>query len=262
MFKNVSVKKKLLVASVVVELVVLLFGGDLLWSYWQGVRGMVRKELRGATSVQFDLARLDQALNEMTPKEKEAKKKVAGFGVEIDYLEADTVELDGRQTLAKAEMQELRCALAKQSGDSIQIDGRQFKRAVVEEDLARRLRAYEQAEKQLQSRRSTVAKRRETLDKAIVCIKRNEQEKQALADMSDTLNAELRLLEVATATSNFDFKQPNLTKAKTLARDVQKEVETLQRVCDQEHLAYEVPVNLDRRTATERFDAKFASAAK
>lgn len=262
MVNGTQTKNSVMVVAAVVAVVFLLIGGDLLWSYWQGVQGVVRKELRGATSVQFDLARLEQAINALTPTLKANKKTVTELGVEIEFLEADTVEMDRRQKLAQAEMQELRNALAQQVGDSVVIDGKSFKRAAVEDDLSRRLRAYEQAEKQLESRKSLVSKRRETLDKALGCIKQNEQEQQALADVADTLNAELQLLEVATATSHFNFQSPDLNKAKELARDVQKGVETLQRLCDQEELSYEIPVNLDRRTALERYDAKFPAGAK
>lgn len=262
MWNSANVKNAVLWVVVAVMAVVLLVGGDLVWSYWQGLQGVVRKELRDATSVQFELARLDQAIEALTPTLKENKKTVAELGVEIESLEADTVELERDQQLAKAEMQDLRTALAKRQGDVVLVDGKSFQRTAVEEDLSRRLRAYEQAETQLESRQALVVKRKEMLNKAINSIKQNEQEQQALVDLADTLNAELKLLEVATATSHFNFQPADLTKAQTLARDVQKKVETLQRLNDQAELSYEIPVNLDRRTATDRFDAKFASEVK
>ena len=61
-FEEEEMKQKTLKTAMgfgaVSTLLVALFGGDLVWSYWQGVQGLARDSLRDATSITFDLQRL------------------------------------------------------------------------------------------------------------------------------------------------------------------------------------------------------------
>ncbi len=238
-------------------LLVALVGGDLAWSYMQGVRGMVQESLRDATSIQFDLKRLDQAIDALTPTLRENRKTAAELDVEIEFLESDTGKMEDKQRLAKAEMQELRDAL-EGNATTIDIDGRAYDRATVESDLLRRLESYEMTQKQLATRRELLRKRRQTLSHAVSSIRDNEHEQRVLADLADSLNAELKLLGVASATSNMNFRNPQLAQTQELAAEIRKRILTLQQMCDHEQPGRGVQVNLDRRTAAECFDQTFA----
>lgn len=224
----------------------------------QGVRGMVQESLRDATSIQFDLKRLYQAIEALTPILQENRKTAAELDIEIEFLASDTKKMEEQQELARAEMQELREALDGNAA-TIHIDNRTYDRATVESDLLRRLEAYQLAEKQLVTRHDLLAKRRQALAHAVSCIRDNEHEQRVLADLADSLNAELKVLEVASATNDMSFDNPQSAQTKELASEIQKRISTLQRMCDHEELGREVQVNLDRRTATERFDETFAN---
>ena len=254
---NGKLTKNGLVVLAVLAVVAALIGGDLLWGYWHGVQGVVRNELRDATSVRFDLARLDQTIEGLGPVLRKNEKKAIEMKVGIECLEADTASIQKRQALAKAEMEELRGALRKES-ERIEIDRREFTRTEVEADLLRRLRAYEQTEKQLKTRQNILAKQRATFDKLNAGIKDEEQQLVALEQTADALNAELGLLEVAATTSQFEFESTELVKAKELAKAIEKRIRTLQRLCDRDSPQPGIPVNRDRRTAAQQFDERFS----
>ncbi|WP_417849360.1 hypothetical protein [Thalassoglobus sp.] len=244
--------------AAVVLLITALLGGDLAWSYWQGMQGVVQQGLRDATSIEFDLRRLDQAIEALTPQLQKNRKTAAELDVEIEFLAAETQKMEKKQRLAKAEMQELRDGLSRGVG-SIWIDGHMYARATVESDLQHRLEIYEQTDKQIRSRRDLLAKRRRTLEQAVTCLRDNENQQRSLSELADSLNAELKLLEVATATSGISFDQPNLAAAEELATEIEKRIRTLQLMHDQGELKSQIPVNLDRRSAADRFDQVFAN---
>ncbi|XZE53970.1 hypothetical protein SH139x_005746 [Planctomycetaceae bacterium SH139] len=259
MFEKAKLTKNVVWTSAAVVLLTALLGGDLLWSYWQGMQGMVRNGLRDATSIQFDLVRLEQAIEALTPTLQQNRKAAVELDVEIEYLANGTKEMAKKQKLARAEMQELRDALDTPCSGTILIDGQAFDRPTVESDLLRRLESYKQTEKQLGIRQALLSKRRQTLEHAVSYIRDNEREQIVLAELANSLNAELKLLEVASATSGMHFDQPDLAKTKQLATDIEKRIRTLQRLCDQDQFQHEVSVNLDRRTVTEQFDQTFAN---
>lgn len=242
--------------AIAVLLVTALIGGDLAWSYWQGMQGMVRDGLRDATSIEFDLQRLDQAIVALSPQLQENRKTAAELDVEIEFLEAETQQIEKKQRNAKAEMQELRDLLRSCTG-TILIDGRTYDRRTVESELLHRLEMYKQTEKQINSRRNLLSKRRRTLAQAVACIRNNENQQRNLVELADSLNAELKLLEVATATCDMKFDQPDLAATQELATEIEKRIRTLQLTSDQGELRSQIPVNLDRRTAADRFDQAF-----
>jgi chromosome segregation ATPase len=254
---NKNVTKNSLVVMAVLTAITALIGFDLMWSYWQGIQGVVHRELRDATSIEFDLVRLDQAIEALTPVIRKNRKVAANRDVEIEFLQSDTDVLEKKRKVAKSEMQELRNTLTDKEANKITIDGREYTRVEVEEDLSRRLRAYEQTEKQLNNRTRLLEKQRAALASAIASIRDNEQKQIELAEQADSLNAELKLLQIASATSQFQLQQPKLAKTNELATEIEKRIRTLQKLSDEEEKGQKIPVNQDRRTVTERFDSYF-----
>lgn len=255
-------KLKSQMTLVMAAVVLSLIGADQLWSYWQGTQWMVRSTLREATSIEFDLARLDQAIEDLTPTLQENRKSAAQLEVEIEVLEEDTQEIVDVQKLAKTEMQHLRDGLAVTSGSRVRIDGRNFARAEVEDDLSRRLSEYQQTERHLQARQSLLEKQRQTFTKVVATVRENAQQQIALAQTAEALNGELKLLEMSNATNSIALKRPALGQARELAKSVETRIRTLQKLSEQDLPKQAIPVNLDRRTVTERFDAVFAKSGK
>ena len=132
-------------------LAILAVGGDVISEYAAGLRGQVRSEIRNATSVEMDLARLDQLVQDYTPQLNENRKVAAELDVELEFLEKDTQSNREQQELKFAEMKKLREVLADEASadeDEVAVfEGRAFTRSEIEQDLSRRMRAYEQVDK-------------------------------------------------------------------------------------------------------------------
>ena len=238
-------------------LLVALFGGDLVWSYWQGVQGLARDSLRDATSITFDLQRLHQAIEDLGSVQQKNRQTAAKLDVEIEILAEDTKKIVDNQRFAKAEMRELREALSSDQ-EMILVDDHKYARKTIEADLLRRLEAYSLNERQLEAREDLLAERRQMLARVIACVRESEHEQKVLADQADALTAELRLLEVAQSTGDFEFDQPSFEQARKLKAEIQKRLEIAQRTQSQSESGLSVEVNLDRRTVAERFDQTFA----
>ena len=243
--------------SAVAALLVALFGGDLAWSYWQGFQGLARDSLKDATSVEFEMQRLHQAIDGLKPTLVKNRQIAAKHEAEIQFLADDTNRIEKLQELAKAEMHELRRVL-KSSDKVMMIDDQEYDRKTIEADLSRRLEAYSLKEHQLSARKKLLAERHQTLAKVVNCIRENEHEQKLLADQAEALDAEIRLLEVAQSTSDLEFDQPAIATVRKQKRELQKRLETMRCISEQDGLGTGVEVNLDRRTVTERFDQTFA----
>ena len=243
--------------SAVATLLVALFGGDLAWSYWQGFQGLARDSLKDATSIEFEMQRLHQAIDGLKPTLRKNRQIAATHEAEIQFLAEDTIRIEENQNLAKAEMHELRKALECDK-DCMTIDGHEYDRKTIEADLSRRLEAYSLNEHQLSARKKLLAEREQTLAKVVDCIRESEHEQKLLTDQANALDAEIQLWEVAQSTSNLEFDQTAIVKVRKQKRELQKRIETMQSVSQQDGLAVGVEVNLDRRTAAERFDQTFA----
>lgn len=255
------VKGKKLWWVAAVSLVVSSVGVGTVRSYFRTVQAEIGKQLRDAVPIAFELKRLEQLTSELIPEIQANRKVAAQLDVEIEYLEREVGELTKSQQCAKAEMEKLRDAL-RQKQDRYEFGGQAFTPRQVEDDLARRLAKYDDARARQEAKSRILGSRRQTLAAATDKIRASQQQHVLLTEKAESLQAELKLLELAEATGNFRFDHSKLAQTKDLATAVEKRIRTLQKLVDgQPQLAGEIPVDADERSAAEKFDEYFANAA-
>jgi len=139
--------------------------------------------------------------------------------------------------------------------------GQSFTRRQVEDDLARRLARYDDGRVRLEAKQRILDSRRKTLEAATDKIRTCQHQHDVLVEKAESLQAELKLLELAQAGGNFQFDHSKLQQTKDLALAVEKRIRTLNKLVEgQQPLADGIPVEADARSATEKFDEYFAGA--
>jgi hypothetical protein len=121
----------------------------------------------------------------------------------------------------------------------------------VEEDLERRLARYDDRRIQLDAKQRILDSRRKTLQTATDKIQACRYQHDLLVDKAQSLQAELKLVELAQASRNFQFDHSKLQRSKDLALELEKRIRTLNKLVEgQQPLADEIPVAADTRSAS------------
>lgn len=231
-------------------------GVGTVWSYLSTAGSEIERTMRDAVPVGFELKRLETMTAELIPEIQANQKVAAQLDVEVEYLQREIESMQQSQGEAQAEMKKLRDAL-RDDRDSFTFAGRDFTRADVEADLDRRLARFEDDRLRLEAKQRILKSRGQTLAAATDKIRQYQQQHQLLVEKSEALHAELKLLELAQANGNFEFDQNKLSQTKDLAMQVEKRIRTLQRLVEGQEIAGEIPVEVDQRSAAEKFDEYF-----
>lgn len=233
------------------------------WSYIKTAWLGVGQSIRDATPLAFDLQRLKVAIQDLEPEIRQNQKVIAQLEVEIEYQEKEVAKLKEEQEKALAEMRKLRDALG-QNKSEFQFAGRSYTRPEVEQDLKRRMDIYQERDTELKAKEQLLQNRRQTLEAARKKAAEYRRQYDQLVAKAEALQAELKLLEAAQATSSATFNDSKLAEAKQLAQEIEKRIRVNQRLLDVERkpLEGEIPVEVDDRPVTERFDELFGPKAK
>lgn len=254
--------KGLWMAAAATALLVSSVGAGTIWSYVRTMHAEVGKQVRDAVPIAFELKRLEQLTTELIPEIQANRKVAAQLDVEIEFLEREITDLAATQDTAKAEMQKLRNSL-RQPQETYQYAGRTFTAREVADDLERRLAKFEDSRVRQEAKTRILQSRRQTLAAATDKIRACQQQHDLLAEKAEALQAELKLLELAEATGDFQFDHSKLAQAKELAVSVEKRIRTLHKLVDgQPQLAGEIRVDADERSAAAKFDEYFSNADK
>ena len=153
-------------------------------------------------------------------------------------------------------MEKLRTALDSSNGKH-DFGGRPFSKAEIELDLNRRLERFENDAIQKQAKEKLLEARRRTLSAATEKIQQYQRQHAMLVEKAESLQGELKLVELASNAQDIAFDGSKLKQAKELSEQVEKRIRTVQKLVDGQVVPNEIPVDADARPVTERFDTYF-----
>jgi hypothetical protein len=115
---------------------------------------------------------------------------------------------------------------------------------------------------EIQANQQILNTRRQTLLAATEKIHQYQHQRLLLVEKADSLQAELKLVELAQSAGTISFDGSKLQQAKDLAQTVEKRIRTVHKLVEGERLDHDIsiPVEADPRPAAERFDEYFAAA--
>ena len=235
--------------------VVSIIGVGTLFSYIRTATSEVTKSVRDAVPIEFELKRLEQLTSEMIPEIQGNQKVAAQLDVEIEFLEREVDQLENDSETGHQQMRKLRNALADDNSVPYRFGDREYSHEEIEQDLERRLTAWNDLQLRITAKRRLLKTRRRTLDSAVAKIHACRQQHTLLTEKTESLHAELKLLELAQATGDVSFDETRLARARDLTSQLEKRIRTLQRLVEGDTLiASGIPVEIDGRSIVERYD--------
>ncbi len=227
-----------------------------IWSFVRTAQHAVGETVRDAVPVTFELQRLEQLTRDLIPEIQTNQKVAAQLDVEVEYLQREVETMQQAQHDSRSQMEKLRKALDSKSGTH-EFGGRSFSKTEVELDLNRRLERFENDAVQLQAKEKLLEARRRTLSAATEKIQQYQRQHSMLVEKAESLEGELKLIELASNAQDISFDGSKLKQAKELAQQVEKRIRTVQKLVDGQATPHEIPVDADTRPVAERFDSYF-----
>ncbi|HPU07960.1 MAG TPA: hypothetical protein PLO20_15600 [Thermogutta sp.] len=229
------------------------------WSYiktfWRGVG----KEIREATPIAFDLERLNGDLKDLEPEIRRNLSILATLEVDVENLQKNIAEVEKEQSKAMAEMRKLREALAEEKTE-YEFGGQLYTRRDVEANLAKRMDRYQARKVELEAARQLLAEKQRNLEATRRKVEAYQAQYRQLTAQAESLAAQLKTLEASQAAGTVTIDGSRLSRAKELAKEIERRIRVAQKILDTQQKAEgEIPVDIDTRPITQRFDEEFGS---
>ena len=247
----------------------LVFGRDM-FSYVKTTVGWVNSTVKDAVPVQFELERARKMIQGLDPEISRHKREIAREELDLRKLAAQVKE--DEQKLAKnwSEIETLRGDLAR--GDSNFVyAGHSYTVKQVETDLTNRFERYQTKEATLQKLSKIVDARERGLTAAQEKLKAMIAAKRQLEVEVENLEARLKMVEVAKATSEFVIDDSQLSRTRQLLSDIESRIEVDAQLVNADDIVLdEIPVGvpaesvkiLDRITEYEKSKGQDAEEAQ
>lgn len=216
-------KKALVVVVGLVLLVALLFGRSG-WSYLTATVSEFRDSVKSNVPVEFELKRAKKEISKIDGDIREAMHEIAMEEVQVEKLakQIDTKE----QLLAKAKSDIMTLTAHLESGEKYYVaKGSSYSRSKVEADLTRRFERFKTEEATLETLRMVHQARERGLNAAHDKLEAMRSAQKQLEVEVANLEAEQKMIEVAKASSEFDFDDSRLSNLRNSLDEIRTRLE-------------------------------------
>ena len=238
-----SLKWGVAVATGAILLGGLLFGRDFASYVRTGVSN-VQQEVRSAIPIDVELERARQIIKEITPELRSNVRLIVNEEIAVKSLENEILAATQNALSQRQQVALLRNQLSDTQQVSIQLGGRSMSRGKVVEKLASRVNRYKQAQAELKSKRTMLEIRERSLDAAQEMFDKSRTRKAELEQKVESLVAKHRLVKAQAVATSIHIDNSQLARADRLMKDIERRLETAQRV-----ISYEADLD-----ATAQFD--------
>ncbi len=225
-------KKILLGAGIAVGLGTFVFGREAVSYFRAGCRN-VQNAVKAEVPVEFEIERAKTLVDQLVPDIRQCMHVIAEQQVDIEHL---TAALSRKETdLGKQKDSILALRGDLDSGKSIfTYASRKYSTNDVKRDLATRFERFKAAEEILAADRQIVTAREQTLVANREKLDGLMQAKKELEVKLEQLQARLHTVRAAEAVSHLAIDDSNLSHARKLIEDLNKQLDVKQRVLDAE----------------------------
>lgn len=217
------VKKGLLAGGGALLLLSLLFGKDVC-SYVTTTVGWARDSVKSNVPVTFELERARKMIADLQPEISRHKRDIAREEIELEKF---TQNLKGEQdTLARKwqEIERLRADLGRGEKQFV-YTGHKYTAKQVEADLTHRFDRHQTKEATVEKLQKIVEARRKGLTAAQEKLKALIASKRQLEVEVENLEARLKMVEVAKATSALTIDDSQLSRTRELLKEIESRIE-------------------------------------
>jgi chromosome segregation ATPase len=225
------VKRGVLGALAGAGVLALLFG-TAAPSYVKTAFHKVRHSAHRSVPIQFDIDRARQQVADLEPELRHNIETIAQAEVDIETLDAEiastraNLDREGKALLALREH--------LNTGDLRLTKGVSYTDEEIKSDLARRLDHYKAVKQIVAQKENTLNLRKKALVAAREQNAKMRDAKRALMTKIEEIETRLRQIEASQAANEFNFDDSALARAKQTVAELNKRVEVLARVAEQE----------------------------
>ncbi len=217
------IKKSLLVLCGVGLLTVILFGRDAA-SYLGTGYDRVTESARAAVPTEFQIERARRMVSDLGPEMRRCRHVIAKEEVEVERLTSQIERAESQAAKDKSDLSRLHADLATER-DVYQYAGHRFTAAEVKQDMARRLERMKTTDATLASFIDMRDARLRNLEAARKKLMAMAATQRQLAVEVENLEAKLKLVEVAETSSDFNFDNSKLARAKDLIAEIRTDLD-------------------------------------
>lgn len=251
------VKKGVLGAALGAGALALLFGTAAPY-YVKTAVHRVRHSAQEAVPVQYEIDRARQQVAELEPAIRENIEAIAKAEVEIEYLEREIGTTQANLGEEAKALVALRQHL--EDGNLKLTGGVSYTPAEIKSELGRRLDHYKTIKGILSDKEETLNLRKKSLVAFREQNAKMRASKMALLTQIEGIETRLRQIEATQASNDYQFDESALSRAKQTIAELNKRVEVLARVSEEEgrYSGDHVPVILEpSRDVVGEVDAEF-----
>jgi chromosome segregation ATPase len=241
----------------------LLFGPSAV-SYVKTAFYKVRSTAKDAVPIQFEIDRARQELADLEPAIHDNIETLARAEVDVKHLETEIADTRDNLDREAKKMLALNESLKSGRFQLTSSRGVSYTPEEIKADLARRLDQYRRGKQILKDKEETLKVRQQNVESARRALSEMTAQKKVLETQIEGIEARLKQIEATQASNEFTFDDSALSRVKQTVSELDKRVEVLARVAEQEGRYAEkglpVPDDLSRDVSKE-IDTEFATPA-
>lgn len=236
------VKRMIFGLGAVTILATLLLGRDAA-SYLGTSFGWVKTSVKNSVPVEFEIERARQMVQNLVPEIRKNMHVIAQEEVEVEKLENQIAGADATLQRDRGDLLRLKTDLA--SGQEVfKYADRSYTASEVKVDLANRFERYKTHDSTHKSLNEILVARKWSLDAARKKLEGMLAAKRKLEVDVENLEARLKMVEVAQTTSDYNFDDSQLARAKDLIGDVRTRLNVAERLVHSEStISGEIPLS-------------------
>lgn len=211
--------KKLLMSVVAVSVVAGLLLGSNVMSYLSTSYERVSETVENSVPTEFQIDRARKMVRDLEPEIERSMYVIANEEVEVAKLDERIEKSETRATKEKSEIMRLQSHL--QTGKSVfKTAGHSYSVKQVKEDLSRRFTRFKTSDATMGSLRDMRDARQRNLEAAREKLSSMMSSQRQLLVEVENLEAKLKLVEVAQASSDLNLNDSQLARAKELMSSI------------------------------------------
>ncbi len=226
------IRKSLIVAAGIVLAAVVLFGRNTL-GYLRTSWGYVHDSVHNSVPVGFEIDHARQMIQDIGPEVRSNMHVIAKEEVEVQRLEEQIGNLESKLAKDKEQLLRLKTDLAANK-NVYEYGGRNYTPAEVKTDMANRFDRFKTSEATLNSLKQVHDARLKGLAAAREKLEGMLAQKRQLQVTVENLEARNQMVAAAKATSNFQFDDSQLGRAKELVQNIDTRLKVDERVATAE----------------------------
>ncbi len=252
-------KKFVIGAAVLATLGTFVFGRDVV-SYMKTAGNSVREAVKAEVPVDFEVERARKMVEDLVPDIRRCMHVIAEQQVDVESLQGEIHEADLAMKQQKEAMFTLRSNLESNDTEFVYAS-RTYSKDEIRNDLAQRFDRFKVASDTVKRNAQILKAREKALDANREKLENMLSAKMDMEVQIEQLEARLKSVQAAETVSNLEIDSSQLTRAKSLIRDLNKQLDVKEKLLDAEgKFIGLIPVDTkaqEKRDVVKQMDAYF-----